>query len=356
MPAHVTSFGLLRNKPPVNMHITSLSLRGFKRFTTATVLPLAPRLTAIVGPNRSGKTSVLQAVALLGFISKNDRHAETGAFGAGPSDGVFSAAGQIASRLEHLCMAVDGAGHSYFTVDVGFSDGSSVSTTVTLSGGTAYLESDCTPDTHMLRVTYVPRDMEFPRSTDEEILKPDALDILELTATGNLTAHYAAALNKANKLSRLSDIIGKVFPGIGTLDVFSTTKVHRLRFVRDGVLFPWWREGSGVCFALTIFAAVLYDQETRFASATNVSATSPFQYHHVLLLDEASASLHPQILPAFLDALLSLDVQIILATHSVDFLLSSAAIAPEDIQCLSLHGTVPVLHPQLTDSVTSLFT
>ncbi|KAJ3168138.1 hypothetical protein HDU87_001219 [Geranomyces variabilis] len=333
------------------MYISSCSLTGFKPFTTKVDFQFASRVTAVVGPNRSGKTSLLQALALLGFISKNDRHADTGIFIQGPSDGVFNAAMQIAGRLETIVSGQNDQSAKYFTLDIAFSDGSTVSTTVTLRDDTAQLASTCQADSHMLRVTYVPRDMEFPRTTDEKIRKSETLELAELTAIGHLTAHYAAGLKAVKKLTELSEMINKVFPGIGELDVSSTTKVHRLRFKRNDTMLPWWREGSGVCFVLTIFAAVLYDQATRFASATNVSAASPFQYHHLLLLDEPSAPLHSQIIPVFMDALISLDVQVILATHSVDFLLSSAALPEEDMQCLSLHDTVPTLHPQLTDSL-----
>ncbi|CAA9413712.1 MAG: Chromosome partition protein smc, partial [uncultured Quadrisphaera sp.] len=45
------------------MHLSSLVLRGFKSFASATTLRLEPGITCVVGPNGSGKSNVVDALA-----------------------------------------------------------------------------------------------------------------------------------------------------------------------------------------------------------------------------------------------------------------------------------------------------
>ncbi|MGY1621624.1 chromosome segregation protein SMC [Geodermatophilus sp. SYSU D00965] len=45
------------------MHLSSLTLKGFKSFASATTLRLEPGITAVVGPNGSGKSNVVDALA-----------------------------------------------------------------------------------------------------------------------------------------------------------------------------------------------------------------------------------------------------------------------------------------------------
>ncbi|SDF36485.1 condensin subunit Smc [Blastococcus aurantiacus] len=45
------------------MHLSSLTLKGFKSFASATTLRLEPGITAVVGPNGSGKSNVVDAIA-----------------------------------------------------------------------------------------------------------------------------------------------------------------------------------------------------------------------------------------------------------------------------------------------------
>ncbi len=45
------------------MHLTSLTLKGFKSFASATTLRFEPGITAVVGPNGSGKSNVVDAIA-----------------------------------------------------------------------------------------------------------------------------------------------------------------------------------------------------------------------------------------------------------------------------------------------------
>ncbi len=45
------------------MHLTTLTLKGFKSFASATSLRLEPGITCVVGPNGSGKSNVVDALA-----------------------------------------------------------------------------------------------------------------------------------------------------------------------------------------------------------------------------------------------------------------------------------------------------
>ncbi|MDP9407011.1 MAG: AAA family ATPase, partial [Actinomycetota bacterium] len=45
------------------MHLSSLTLRGFKSFASATTLRFEPGITCVVGPNGSGKSNVVDAIA-----------------------------------------------------------------------------------------------------------------------------------------------------------------------------------------------------------------------------------------------------------------------------------------------------
>jgi chromosome segregation protein len=45
------------------VHLSSLTLRGFKSFASATTLRLEPGITCVVGPNGSGKSNVVDAIA-----------------------------------------------------------------------------------------------------------------------------------------------------------------------------------------------------------------------------------------------------------------------------------------------------
>ncbi|GGL69738.1 chromosome segregation protein SMC [Modestobacter marinus] len=45
------------------MHLSSLTLKGFKSFASPTTLRLEPGITAVVGPNGSGKSNVVDAIA-----------------------------------------------------------------------------------------------------------------------------------------------------------------------------------------------------------------------------------------------------------------------------------------------------
>src|SRR4051795_2446857 len=48
---------------PRSVHLSSLTLKGFKSFASATTLRLEPGITAVVGPNGSGKSNVVDAIS-----------------------------------------------------------------------------------------------------------------------------------------------------------------------------------------------------------------------------------------------------------------------------------------------------
>ena len=52
-----------RTRVLLPVHLSSLTLKGFKSFASATTLRLEPGITAVVGPNGSGKSNVVDAIA-----------------------------------------------------------------------------------------------------------------------------------------------------------------------------------------------------------------------------------------------------------------------------------------------------
>ena len=45
------------------VHLTNLTIKGFKSFASATSLHLEPGITCVVGPNGSGKSNVVDALS-----------------------------------------------------------------------------------------------------------------------------------------------------------------------------------------------------------------------------------------------------------------------------------------------------
>lgn len=319
------------------MHVTAVELERFKGFNCSPPrkIPLAPWLTAIIGPNRTGKTSILQSLAIAGWTCKENRtvdnRIDSGSNGwiNTPFDyilsGNFLGSAPIEAR-ERNC--------SFKTT---FSDASELS--IKFRQNKLLVEAPRLEKTPSLRVTYVPRDMHFPGTPEEKRLSEEKLAEVGVVASGSHTANYVAFLQQAMRLGELDTIMGQVFPGIGTLEVATLKKAYRLRFRRGDRLYPWYQEGSGVAFVLTIFAAVFYDIAKRFASIGDVAAgirEVPYEYIHLVALDEPTSSLHPQAFPALIHALESLDIQVVIATHSVDFLLAGSTLSSPDIHLVNL--------------------
>src|SRR3954468_11192003 len=56
-------YGTAPPEEPPDVHLKTLTLRGFKSFASATTLRLEPGITCVVGPNGSGKSNVVDAIA-----------------------------------------------------------------------------------------------------------------------------------------------------------------------------------------------------------------------------------------------------------------------------------------------------
>ncbi|KAJ3048231.1 hypothetical protein HK097_010754 [Rhizophlyctis rosea] len=337
------------------MHVTNVRLDRFKGFTQSestppTTIPLANSTTLIIGPNCSGKTSILQLLAIGGWVCKENRK-EDETFDSGPNTTINSPFATIlAGSIDSAIPVNSSATHASIHLD--FSDGSSIS--IRFRRNELLVSAPKGEATPALRVTYVPRDLSFPGQTDEKRRTDDDLAQSPTVADGNLTANYCAYLQNAMKLGELDEMMDRVFPGIGKLDLVILKNVYRLRFKRDESVFPWYQEGSGVAFVLTIFAAILYDIAKCFASMQDVAAgntSKPYQYMHLLALDEPTSPLHPQVLSAFVTVLESLKVQIVIATHSVDFLLASSILPFPNFNLVSLSDSPPSARRQLTDDL-----
>ncbi|KAJ3042719.1 hypothetical protein HDV00_006776 [Rhizophlyctis rosea] len=337
------------------MHLAHIQLDAFKGFqktdtSPATRIPLASGTTLLIGPNRSGKTSILQALAIGGWVCKENRK-EDETFDSGPNTTINSAFAPIlAGSIDNAVPVNSPVTHASFQMK--FSDQATLS--LRFRRSELFVTAPREQATPSLRVTYVPRDLSFPGQTDEKKLSEEVLASSSTVANGHYTANCCAYLQKVLKLADLDKMMNRVFPGIGSLEVVTLKNVFRLRFKRGNAVFPWYQEGSGVAFVLTIYAAILYDFAKRFASIQDVATgtvSNPFQYVHLLALDEPTSPLHPQVLSAFVTTLETLKVQIVIATHSVDFLLASSTLTFPDLQLISLSDNPPFPRRQLTDDV-----
>ncbi len=118
------------------MHLTSLTLQGFKSFANKTTLEFTPGITAIVGPNGSGKSNVIDA---LRWASGGGRASEFRA--EGKTDLIFhGAAGQRSLGYAEVAVEVERAGRSVHVSRSLFRDGQ---TKLKLSGKNArFLDVD----------------------------------------------------------------------------------------------------------------------------------------------------------------------------------------------------------------------
>ncbi|KAJ3014353.1 hypothetical protein HKX48_005208 [Thoreauomyces humboldtii] len=329
------------------MHIVSLNLDSLCKFDR-TDIPLS-ELTVLVGTNRSGKTSVLQGIGLLALLMRNTENDGTITAGhGGGSDYIKRMADQVAlGNSDYLSRQGD------VPVSIGatFSDGSSVKyafETTRLDSG--FVVSCAPAESHKyppVRYTFFPRDVAYsgqtakllgplsPRgsSTGDEDLDEDAPSLSEKLSErlwdgrhlGRITANVIYFLERKHPkaFAKLGSILKSMFSGIG--DILIERQGDRVNFqfsrTETTTTSSWVREGSGVAYVSSVFAAVLFDQVVRFSSIQRLPQAGDPEPVHILALDEPSSPLHPHLVDKFLTELKKLGIsQIVLATHSVDLL------------------------------------
>ncbi|KAJ3188706.1 hypothetical protein HDU85_004420 [Gaertneriomyces sp. JEL0708] len=338
------------------VYIQTLHLLAFRRFSDLHI-ELAGSLATFVGTNGSGKTSLLQAVAVFSYLVEY----------ATAVDGTLQSStlkihDDARQVLDTLSMSGDRSllcRNGEEPVHLGATLTNEVKIMFRLSDvhGTDLVVS-VEPDVPAssiprVRCTLFPRDLRFDsisrKSKRSALAVPDPpFDLLipgslvNAMRTGNGQSQYL--LEVVQYLSRkhvgayrqLQTIIKSLFPRIGVLEVAVDEDARALEFVqefesgrkRKQIRRPWHEEGSGVCYAVTLFAAIIFDSVVRFQSradgaenSTGMDAAPLQQALHILAVDEPSTPFHPHLIPVLVAEMQKLGVQqIIIATHSADLL------------------------------------
>ncbi|KAJ3006721.1 hypothetical protein HKX48_009499, partial [Thoreauomyces humboldtii] len=297
--------------------------------------------TTLVGSNRSGKTTLLKAISIVAYLL----HYASDENGNLPASTKL----QLEERgiVAKLSLNDDDEsffrlGTNSFTLEVRFSNGAAVD--LSLTKGTWLLSirhHDPLIKVPHMRFTLMPRDLSLcfaneKRVKDGGVVENIRTQLSEHLMAGSGRGFYTANLvnflerNHPEEFARLNKIIGEIFPGIGNLQTEVLMRGSRIKCTivdDDGEGLVWHAYGSGVAYAVCLFATILFNQMERFRS-----------------LQDLSSLLHRNLSEFSVN-------QLVVSTHQIDWLLVESV--PETV--VSMDSANPRMeNPSMIDAIQSL--
>ncbi len=315
------------------MLIKNVKIENFKRFERLDI-DLRP-FDCLVGPNNSGKTTLLQALALFEFcthlclssrngtIELKDRSISFEEFYVLP---VSSPLDLWTDRKTQAAKK-----HTLIRITLTFDEGSPVTATVDLSYNRFSVSITCADQStewlqrlSQMRISYLPVFSTF--LPQEERRTPAVIqDELARGRVNSVIRNLLLDLKHANRHGELVEILRRVFPALTDMNIefdevndryISVT--YKERGHSKG--FDVFSAGSGFQQFIYLFGFILLRQPT------------------VILLDEPDVHLHgslQQTLLSELHRLVGIGKQVLVATHSRDLI---ARMNPENILALEEVG------------------
>ena len=314
------------------MRIQTATIENFKQFERLDV-DLRP-VNCLVGPNNSGKTTLLQALALFDFCVHHTMHRKNGDWELrnrtiAPED-FFILPVSDPLDIWHERRAMAGSKQRRVRVSVRFDNGVQATATVKLDFnryGVAVEVSDPTQDTlaHLreLRIAYLPVfSMFLPR--EERRLKGAIEDELGRGRVNGVIRNLLLELKTQKRLDELVGIMRRSFPSLSGLQITfdeATDRYISVTYQEQGKPkeFDLFSAGSGFQQFIYLFGFVLLRQPT------------------IVLLDEPDVHLHGSLQHVLLEELRALagrGRQVLFATHSRELI---TRVAIEDVLSLQNH-------------------
>ncbi|MBI4704503.1 MAG: AAA family ATPase [Deltaproteobacteria bacterium] len=309
--------------------IQTVSIQNFKRFDELRV-DLRP-FDCLVGPNNSGKTTLLQALALFDFCVHHCLSAANGELRiksrtiAPEEFYVLPVADPVDLWTDRKTQA--GSKHRKIAIGVVLDDGRSVTARVDLNYnrfGVAIEAPDSSQEAlrrlKQLRIAYLPVFSAF-LPQEERRMRAVIADELSRGRVHGVIRNLLLDLAANGGVAELTRILGRLFPELEKLDVRfdeANDRYISVTYVEQGhpKELDVFSAGSGFQQFVYLFGFILLRQPT------------------VILLDEPDVHLHGTLQRGLLDELARLSAahrQVIFATHSREMI---ARVSPEQILAL----------------------
>lgn len=311
------------------MRLLRVRIENFKRFEDVT-LDLAP-LNCLVGPNNSGKTTLLQALALFDFCVHHCLNRKNGALELRrrtiPPEEFYVLPVADPMELWNDRKSMAGGKQRVIAIIALFDDGVEVTATVKLDYNRFGIGVETTDDSQEAlarladhHMAYLPVFSVF--LAREERRTPAVVgDELARGRVHSVIRNLLLDLKEAKREDRLVEILTRSFPSLESMGIEFDEVSDRYIAVTykeasHSKAFDVFSAGSGFQQFLYLFGFILLRQPT------------------VILLDEPDVHLHGTLQTALLkelDRLVGEGKQVLFATHSRDLIQN---VSPEDVLCL----------------------